>query len=461
MFPIIQIIQMRITESFQTNHPIKTILVSPQLGMVWARRILLGVLLTLGLAGLRIAIAALLIPNVYHKDFMQEYLMAKAVLSGVDPYLPLPELASTFLGSLPQINLPHPTPHPPPVVLLGFLLGFLPYESASAVWLILELVFISGSIYLLFRIYGQTPSLPQVVLVTTLLLAFRPFIANLAYGQLMTLLLLLLVASWLNLRSGKDLGGGLLIGLTVAFKLVAWPLVIYLLIKGRWKAVLGAALAFIGANFSAGMLMGFEKILYYYLKVSTMVTPLYRAHEGNFSLWTIGYRLFEGTGAPGLSGIAAPPLVSLPALAAPFSLALVAAFLMMSMLFALRCRSFDAAFSLVVCSSFLLSPIFWVVYLILALIPMTFVIRRLISLGFPLRETWVTAGLLVLLLLPREILVNLLWSLPYQEVVGSVAVFPFAASLITLLPTIMIIVIMGVVYRLDKFTSAVDFARAS
>jgi hypothetical protein len=438
------------TESFQSTNPLKTILLSPQPGMLWTRRGFVAVLLVLGLASFRLALSSLIIPQVYHKDFMQEYLMGKAVLSGLDPYLPIPELASKFLGSLPQINLPHPTPHPPPVLLIGLPFSFLSYEAASVVWFFLELVFIGWTIFLLLRIYSRTPSLPQVVLGTTLILAFRPFIANLGYGQLMTLLLLLLVASWANLRNGKDLVGGLFIGIAIALKLIAWPLVFFLVLKGRWKAVSGSALVFLGANFVAGMLMGFEKIPYYYMKVSQMVTPLYRAYEGNFALWTIGYRFFEGTGSPGLSGIAAPPLLSLPVLAGPFSAALVVSFLIVSMLIAIRCRTFDAAFSFVVSSSFLLSPIFWVAYLILALIPMSFIITRLVSLEFPGWETWIAALLLGFLLVPREILVSLLWSLPHKIVAGSAPVFPFAASLVTLLPVIMVLIIMGMVFRLDR-----------
>ena len=37
---------------------------------------------------------------VDHRDFIQDYLLARAVLYDIDPYLPLPELVTRLLGPL-------------------------------------------------------------------------------------------------------------------------------------------------------------------------------------------------------------------------------------------------------------------------------------------------------------------------------------------------------------------------
>lgn len=50
---------------------------------------------------------------VYDKDFIQPYLMARAILTGANPYTPLPDLTQTYLGIPQQHLLPHPTPHSP------------------------------------------------------------------------------------------------------------------------------------------------------------------------------------------------------------------------------------------------------------------------------------------------------------------------------------------------------------
>ena len=417
--------------------------------MVWVRYLLVFVFVLLGLVSLRFGIFSLIGSNLYHKDFMQEYLMAKAVLAGIDPYQPLPDLARHFLGSLPQINLPHPTPHPPPVVFLGLVFSIFTYESAAILWFVVELLLIAWAVYLILKIIDQKARLVKVLVLTIGLLGFRPFIANLGYGQLMTVLLLLLTSAWLKLKDGKDLDAGVLIGMAMAIKLVAWPLVLYLAVQRRWKAVVGAASVFVAANLAAGLVMGFTAVADYYLIVSRTVTPLYRAHEGNFSLWTIGYRLFEGTGSPGLSGLAAPPLVNLPGLAAPTSLALVVVFLALSMWLAIKCRSLVAAYSILICSSLLLSPIFWVVYLVLTLIPMAYVIKRLVDLDYPRLESWVTFVLLGFLMGPREIMVGLLARLPYEIASDATQQFSFASSLISLLPMLVVFILIWLVYRVQ------------
>jgi hypothetical protein len=74
------------------------------------RFILLGALALYGLSDPSFRFAALIQPYVYHKDFKQEYFMARKLMDGVDPYLPLPELSAAYLGDLPRITLPHSNP---------------------------------------------------------------------------------------------------------------------------------------------------------------------------------------------------------------------------------------------------------------------------------------------------------------------------------------------------------------
>ena len=111
-----------------TIHPIQRILASRQPGMVLLKYALVLVAAVIGLISLQLIFRSLLRPYVYQKDFIQEYLLSRAVLDGVDPYLSLPELALRFLGPLPNSVLQHPTPHPPPVAILSLLLGLISYD---------------------------------------------------------------------------------------------------------------------------------------------------------------------------------------------------------------------------------------------------------------------------------------------------------------------------------------------
>src|ERR687896_179695 len=55
--------------------------------------------------------------RVYHKDFLSPYLLGSAVLRGLNPYLPLPELADGVLQLPADVPFFHPSPHPPAVAL--------------------------------------------------------------------------------------------------------------------------------------------------------------------------------------------------------------------------------------------------------------------------------------------------------------------------------------------------------
>ncbi len=90
-------------------------------GLIWSqsraarllRRAAVPLAFLFGLTMLRFPMGSLVAPHVYRKDFLQEYLLARAIAEGVDPYLPIPMLADRFLGQLPVPLFPHPTPHPP------------------------------------------------------------------------------------------------------------------------------------------------------------------------------------------------------------------------------------------------------------------------------------------------------------------------------------------------------------
>src|SRR5262245_58336026 len=114
---------------------------------------LLPVLITLNVvSGVRQIYSSFHISILYGKDFIQEYLMAKAILNDVSPYLPLPELIDKWIG-YNNFGLLHPTPHPPILGLLSLPLGFLSYETAAIVWLIFQVLCLSASIILLLRLW--------------------------------------------------------------------------------------------------------------------------------------------------------------------------------------------------------------------------------------------------------------------------------------------------------------------
>ena len=205
--------------------------------MVVLRMVLLGAVTMMGALRLHLMVLVLSITTPYFKDILVEYLMAKAILSGINPYLPLNELAAQIIG--PIHFYPHPSPHPPFVAL--FSLPLLPFgaEQFDVAWFVFEVLCVAVVAGLVAAWAGRRWTLAAVV--TCFLFAWYPVEFDLLYGQMSILLAALLLAAFLALRANHRGLGGFLLGLSMALKLVTWPLLIYLVLKRQWRAAISAA----------------------------------------------------------------------------------------------------------------------------------------------------------------------------------------------------------------------------
>jgi hypothetical protein len=441
------------------SHFIKVILYTERPLYRAVRYLCLAVLLLLGLSGLRLALFSLAPPFVYNKDFIQEYLLAQAALNGVNPYLPLPELANQFLGPLDNPIFPHPTPHPPPVILLSLPLAFFSYSTAALLWFLFEIACLGLSIYIIATITGKRTPLWLIGLSLIFVMGWGPVIEGLVVGQLMTLLLLILCASWALIRSGYWKTAAACLGTAVAFKFVVWPVILLLLIYRRWQALAVSLAAFVVANLFAGLLIGMDVLIFYYTSVGAEVEIMYRAHEDNFSIWSLGWRFFDGVGSTMvqandtiIGGIQAPPLFYWPDAAPYVSFALLIIFLLFTLLIVWRAQAFDAAFSILICAAVIANPIAWSHYLILLIIPITVAGRYLLALDLPRRETNWGILLCLMLFLPRFELNRLvrLFAIDGSATDLSPTV-PFAASLITLIPLLAVLSLLLFILYLEGF----------
>jgi alpha-1,2-mannosyltransferase len=408
--------------------------------------VLLASLFTLGVPA-----QSLLPPMVYQKDFSQEYLLARAVLAHISPYKPLPELASELMVPWPIPIFSHPTPHPPPVLLLTLPLGLLKYEEACAAWLAFEIACLGASAHLLTTAWGSRSGVIKATIIALMMVPFLHFWEELAVGQLMIPMLLLLVGSWRSLRSRHELAGGALLGLAVALKLIAWPMIILLVFLRRWRAVLAAGAAAITANGIAALLIGPNEVFRYYTTVSKMILPLYQAHERNIALASIGWRLFEGTGSPILYGVQAAPLTFQPQLAQPVSLSLMLLWLIVGLILALYVRSFDTAFAVMICVSVLVSPLAWSHYLVLLAIPFAVLEGRATLSGGARWQLYLMFLLLLMLSIPTFALSGAIERFILPDGMDRLGpTVPFAASLISLVPTLGLMVLTVLIWVIDR-----------
>jgi hypothetical protein len=312
------------------------------------RPLTLFALLLLAGASVWTSAASLAPPHVYLKDFMQEYLLAKAALGGVNPYLPLPALARQFISPPPVIALDHPTPHPPPVAVLSL------------------------------------------------------------------------------------------------------PLAVFLLVKRRWRAAAAVGATAAAAYGGAALLIGADHFADYFRQVGG-VAALYRHNGGNISLWSVGYRLFEGTRGE----VEVLPLFFSPALARIFSFALPAAALVVALVAARRAAKFDTAFALLAGVSLLVNPVAWTHYLVLAALPLAVAARRL-SVGKRTRpQVYLAALTALLLLVSRPNADHLLRQFAFRPAASppvlTVAALP---GLLPLIPVAGLLCLLWLVWRFEEASPA-------
>lgn len=294
-------------------------------------------------------------------DFIQDYLMAKAILDGRNPYSSLDVLGPEYGFNVQRPR--HSSPHPPTFAVLSLPLGLFSYRTASLIWLVFSLAAFLTSLHFLWR-----PKWAALVYAFIVSIAWYPIHTDLRIGQLMTLMLLMLTLAWVLLRSGRDLPGGILIGLALSVKLIVWPIVIYLLLRKRFRAFVSAVVTFCAANVAAALIMGYRTVLFYYFHIGGVIAWYYRSDPYNFSIFSIGHRLFSGTNAIFMN-LQTSPLVNSPQLAVWFS-ALCALGLCVVVLYATHRIPFDEAFGVLICAAIILSPVTWWFYYVPLLVPM-------------------------------------------------------------------------------------------
>lgn len=415
--------------------------------MVMLRIILVGLVGLLGLVRFRLILILLGLPESYNvRDSLTYYLMAKAISVGENPYLPLNQLANKFIGTTQFF--PHSAPCTPFTAILSLPLVLFSADQAAIAWFWFEIICLAVVAILFTILWKDRIVWVWSILLFILLLAWFPIMVDLLYGQLSILLTLLLLASLLALKKDHKILAGVLIGLTVAIKLITWPIVIYFALKRNWRAFFASCITIIGFNSVALLVIGNGPFKDYYLNVIFKDSNLYYSTMNNFSLWSIGYRLF--TGSPASAGyLNAPPLMNLPWLAPIFSTGLVIAFFFIGMYWVIQSNDLYKSYAILVCILVAISPISWIHYHVMLIISLFILWGNLIKYSFPKWQTLFS-------------LVFTFFLLTSNEQVGSILIFinrrsdflyqnssqiSFLSSLLIWIPTLAVIMLAILLWR--------------
>ncbi len=385
-----------------------------------------------------IAITAQFLSTPEKKDLRSGYLLAQAMAHGVDPYLSLPELGKRWLPGVSFSGLPHATPHPFGVGWLCLPLTLLSFKQAAIAWLLFQLICLAISIALLLRILGLASGWRRIAVIYFLALGWWPLILELSWGQLNLCLLVLFLGAWQALRQEKDWLGGAFLGGLLLVKLVGWPIVLWLALRRRWRAVWAAGLLWAGANALAIGLYGWVMVRDYYLKVGPQVSAIYRAFFVNISVWTIGQRLFGKFG----QSLAPPPLWESPSLVKTLAVLTPAVILILALRAALRVRHFDTAIVLLMGVSPVLNPIAWQHCFLLAAPALILLARRLSELHWPRRKTFVAVLLVIAISIPHTDYLDFAQRFDQSFMAG-------LPALLTLAPLVALCLLLWLLARLD------------
>ncbi|HVC35515.1 MAG TPA: glycosyltransferase family 87 protein [Chloroflexota bacterium] len=409
-------------------------------GIRLLRAALLAVAIVVGLFLGGAATTTLRAPGVYDKDLLQDYVMARAIEDGTDPYLPIQTLAERYLGRLPEAPRPTPSPHPPFAGFLLVPLTVVDYPTAAAIWMVLEAACLAASVQLLARAAGARLAPAQTICIAILLLAWYPVFSDLENGQFMVVLLLLLTGAWLAFRAERHALAGVLLGLTVLIKPITWPVLLAFLVRKNWRVVGPSAATLLIGYLVAGLVIGFDRIIVYVTRVLPAVSTLYGATSLNLSLWAVGTRFFTGTELLSDNGVnqsvvRISPLVSAPLAAQIVSIGVPLALLLVACLLVRTHLGDDWTLGVMTCVSILVTPISWGHYLVLAAIPATLVIQWLVAHRFPVAATNAALAVALLLVCPDFVWAHLVF---FGSGAAAASPVSFARGLFLLEPTVAI-----------------------
>lgn len=360
-------------------------LLAPSIGAL-CRTAGISLAIGIGVALIIMALPSLRSEAAAGKDLVQEYDLARALLDGTDPY------SAGYL-----------TAHPPTAGLLFLPFALLNYPTAAAIWFGLEVGFLALSVYLLTRAAGARLSPLTILAIWGALMAWHPVVSDLTWGQLSLAQLPLLAGSWWALRNHRQGPAGALLGVSLLIKPFLWPLALLFLLYRDWRLLRATAVTLALGYGITLWRIGLEAHVTYVTQTLPVVDRMYRAHFSNISLWSLGWRVFDGTGFDPLVHPTAPPLVPSPQAAQIVSALLPLLTLLAGCLAIRRLESREWAFGLMICVSLLVSPIAWTHYLVLVLIPATQLLLWLRNRRFPRRESALSLLAVGLLLLPQAV----------------------------------------------------------
>jgi hypothetical protein len=307
----------------------------------------------------------------YRSDFAVFYASLQFLLDGKDIYSAVP-ISSFDLANASHMgrHTLHPNLNPPFFTLMLAPLGWLSYSAAFWVWSLLSVCFGVFGIVLMRRTYSQ-PDTNYTLAMMVLLFAYFPTLTNILIGQTALLVFMLVVGGWVAMHRGAMCLSGVLLGLAFAIKLFLGLFLIYFLLQRRWRLVMCILITIAASGLIGLAVLGLDSYLHY---IHALNSVTWQSSNWNASAYGFFSRIFGGSENK--------PLIDAFILGKVLNYLLTATLLLL-LAWLLRRKqdiaqnvSVDLGFSFTLVAALLISPLGWMYYFPLLLLPF-FVLFRL------------------------------------------------------------------------------------
>jgi len=165
--------------------------------------------------------------------------------------------------------------YPPAATLFFIPLAFLPINLSELIFIIASIASVWFSVSWTLAIINWKPSRPIKWLIFALSLKMFPVKLTLALGQINLIILMLIVGSFYFCESlvlhrkaePFQILSGILLGLAIVLKLTPAPILIYFLIRNKWKVIKWSTVTIAVLTAAGGIVFGWDLTRYYFVSV--------------------------------------------------------------------------------------------------------------------------------------------------------------------------------------------------
>ena len=307
--------------------------------------------------------------GLLYSDYGKFYQSARFVLKGKDAYTPIYFSTKSELATKdPKISRLPGNLNPPFFSLLLLPLAFFSYKVSFYLWSGLSIICGIGSIIILLRktIISEKTNLAVISCSLLAFFTYYPTFANAHFGQLTLFILPLTVGAWLGIRKEKPVLAAVLLGLAASIKLFFGLFSIYFLLRREWRALLWFNYTVLFCFLLPLLLFGSQVYINYF---ETLHYLRWTASSWNASILGTLLRLFGGNHEPNTA------LMPIPGLTEKIYLFLFGLYLLFLSWFLVKKTSLnktvkrDFDFCVILIAMLLLSPLGWLYYFPLLIIP--------------------------------------------------------------------------------------------